>query len=113
MAITDEALWHAETRLWLEGAPAYRELVSGDAVMTLPEVGILDGAQATEGASGWQDAQLTERRLVRSDKDVIAIAYRGDAKRTDGSAYSAYCASTYHAVGGDWQLIQHSQTVID
>ena len=116
MAITDEAVWHAEKRLWLDGGDAYPELVSPDALVVTPGAGIMTGAEATEamaGRDGWQSVDMSEQALVRSDKNAIVIAYRGDGMRADGSKYSAYCTSTYHAVGGEWQLIQHSQTVID
>ena len=116
MAITDDAVWHAEERLWTEGGPAYPELVHGEALFCLPRTGIMTGEEATQAMSGnpgWRSVVMTDKQLVRSDKTVIVIAYRGDGVRPDDTTYSAHCASTYHAVGGDWQLIQHSQTVID
>ena len=116
MAITDEAVWLAEERLWLDGGEAYPALVHPEALLTLPGAGVMNGAEATEameGNSGWKSVKMTEKQLLRSDKNAIVIAYRSDGVRPDDSTYAAHCSSTYHAVGGDWQLIQHSQTVID
>ncbi|MGB3166397.1 MAG: DUF4440 domain-containing protein [Alteraurantiacibacter sp.] len=116
MAITDEAVWQAEERLWTDGGPAYPGLVHPDALFALPRTGIMTGAEATQamaGNPGWRSVVMTDKALTRIGKTVIVIAYRGDGVRPDESTYSAHCASTYHAANEDWQLIQHSQTVID
>ena len=116
MAITDEAVWLAEERLWTQGGSAYPDLVHPEALLTLPRTGIMTGEEATramEGNPGWYSVVMTDRSVSRPSKTAIVIAYRGDGTRPDQSTYSAHCASTYHAAGDDWQLIQHSQTVID
>ena len=116
MATPDENLWHAERRLWTDGGDAYPALVSPDALMTLPGIGVMTGAEAIaamEGNAGWRSVEMSSQRIFRSGKSIAVLAYRGDGVRPDGSAHSAWCASTYHADGGDWLLIQHSQTVID
>ncbi|NVD43850.1 DUF4440 domain-containing protein [Qipengyuania atrilutea] len=116
MAITDEAVWLAEERLWLEGGSAYSELVAGEALLVMPGGGILTGSEASEAMAdreGWQSVAMSQQALSRSDKNAIVIAYRAEAEHADDTRYAAHCTSTYHAVGGDWQLIQHQQTVID
>ena len=116
MAITDEAVWLAEERLWLEGGTAYPELVAAEALLVLPDAGMMTGSEASEamaGREGWQSVAMSQQALSRSDKNAIVIAYRAEAERSDDTRYTAHCTSTYHAVGGDWQLIQHQQTVID
>ena len=115
MAITDDAVWHAEERLWTGGGDAYPGLVHPDALLTLPRTGIMTGAQATEamaGNPGWKSVVMTDRQLSRIGKTAIVAAYRASGVRPDDTSYSAHCASTYQAVGDDWRLIQHSQTVI-
>ena len=116
MAITDEAVWHSEERLWTVGGPAYPELVHPEALLSMPRTGIMSGAEAIRamtGNPGWSSVVMTDRMLSRIGKTVIVIAYRASGTRPDDSSYSAHCASTYHAAGDSWQLIQHSQTVID
>ena len=116
MAITDEAVWHSEERLWTAGGAAYPDLVHPDALFTQPRTGIMTGAEATAamtGNPGWRSVVMTDRQLVRIGKTVIVIAYRGDGVRPNETTYAAHCASTYHAANDDWQLVQHSQTVID
>lgn len=113
MAVTDEAVWGFEERLWTEGGAVYPELVSPDAVVATPGM-LMTGKEATEamrGNPGWKCVTMGDRRLARSGRDVIVISYRAHGVRPDSSTYDALCTSTYHASGDDWQLLQHSQTV--
>ena len=61
MAFSDEAVWQAERSLWLEGNSTYQALVEPDAVVAVPGVGLMTGAEAIEGTS---EEQLAERRHV-------------------------------------------------
>ncbi|RXZ66074.1 nuclear transport factor 2 family protein [Pelagerythrobacter rhizovicinus] len=116
MAITDDNLWQAERRLWMEGAAAYDELVAPDCVMVFPGIGTMDRAGAIAGienAPRWQELDISETRLVRFGKDVAVLAYRAEARRGDDPAYTCHCSSTYRGADAGWHLIQHQQTVTD
>jgi hypothetical protein len=116
LAITDDNLWHAERRLWTEGAEAYSELVAPDCVMVFPGMGAVDRTGAIAGlenAPRWRELDVSETRVARFGKDIAVLAYRAEATRGDDETYTCHCSSTYRGADAGWHLIQHQQTVTD
>ncbi len=116
MAITDDNLWHAEERLWLEASDAYDELVAPDCLMVFPGIGTLDresAMRALADAPRWDSVEMSDRRLARFGKDIAVLAYRAAGRRGADPAYACFSSSTYRGGDSGWHLIQHQQTVSD
>jgi len=114
MAITDEALWAAEKRLWLEGAESYDTLVAPDSLMVFPGIGAMDGASALRAlaeAPRWSRADFADKRIARFGKQVAVLAYTATGRREGAGEYHCHCTSTHCSADDAWQLIQHQQTV--
>lgn len=110
----EQQVWTLEERLWLEGEPAYGELVSGECLMAFPApVGILKGVEITEslrGAPRWSSVRMNQRAVARPDNGVMVLAYLALAEREGAGPYVAYCTSTWRAREDRWRLIQHQQS---
>lgn len=110
----DDRIWTFEHELWIGGADVYRERVSKDCLMALPEQPYLfGGEQATEAVEHtprWEDVELSDRKVSRPQEGLIVIAYRAQARRGDKS-YHALCTSTLRRLAHEeWDVVQHQQT---
>ncbi|PWW02148.1 uncharacterized protein DUF4440 [Hoeflea marina] len=103
-----------ERRLWLEGSPAYEEILAPDCIMAFAApVGILRGAaihQSLKALPRWDDVEISETDLAQPDDSTLVHAYRAVGHREGDAPYRAYCTSTYRRTGEGWCLIQHQQT---
>ena len=91
--------------------------MAGDAVMVFPEpTGMMDEeaiiASLEEGAR-WTSVRMDEVNLVHLRDSAAVLAYRAEARKSDGATYSALAASVYICQDdGVWRLAFHQQTPI-
>ena len=112
--MNDERIWEFERELWLGGGDVYREKVSQDCVMGLPQQPFLfdheAATRAVESTPVWSEVEFADTRVTRHDEGLIVIGYRAHAKR-EGSDYHAVCTSTLLRLEHEnWVVIQHQQT---
>ncbi|RJY08536.1 DUF4440 domain-containing protein [Aurantiacibacter aquimixticola] len=113
MAITDEALWEMEERLWTAPVDDCAAIIAEDALLVFPEAGVLDRDFAVAGmrsAPRWDAVEMTERHVSRPGKTNTVLAYRARGVRGADEPYQAYCSSTWRGADEGWTLIQHQQT---
>jgi hypothetical protein len=108
-------IWALEESLWTGGAERYHELVGDECVMVLPaKPFVMTGQQAIEAVSDtprWSEVTFSGQQTVHPTDEVAVIAYHATAKRDGGSAYDAYCTTTWHrSTGNEWRVMQHQQT---
>ena len=116
MATHDELL-QLETDGWEAlhqgtGRTYYSSLLADDAVMLLPQVGLLSHDKALDGMDGqpWSWFQIRNPQTVELGPDAAVLHYRVQARRDFQSEYQALVASTYVRVDGAWRLAVHQQT---
>lgn len=114
--MTDDDVWAAERRLWLEGEPAFNELLDASCTHVYPApVGVLAGKEAIEarirGNPRWDSVDFSEQVLARSPETAV-IAYRACGRRGEFAPYDVYCSSTYRRDGDAWRLVQHQHTPV-
>ena len=112
----DDRVRDFETSLWLGGEDVYRERVSPECLMVLPEPPfVMSGGQAIEAVAAtprWSEVELADLRINRPQEGLIVIAYRASASRGEQS-YRAWCTSTYRRVEHEvWEVVQHQQSVL-
>ena len=110
----DERIRTFERDLWVGEGDVYRQRVSRECVMVVPEQPFLlrgDAAiSAVEQTPRWTDVEFTDLQVERPQEGMIVIGYRVEASRGEES-YKAYCTSTYQRIGDhEWQVVQHQQT---
>ena len=113
MAITDEALWQMEERLWTAPVADCEDDIGDDCLMVLPQEGVMTrdfAVAAMRGAPRWDAVDIGERHVARAGKDVAVLGYRATGTRTGSPEYLAYCSSTYRGADDGWKLVQHQQT---
>ncbi|MDO8143531.1 MULTISPECIES: nuclear transport factor 2 family protein [unclassified Isoptericola] len=109
MDVTTE-LMAIERRLARGTGADYAEVLHPDAVVVVPGA-VLDKAAcvaAMDHSPGWDDVDLGEARLVRSD-DTATVVYRFTGRR-GGDSYAATLVSTYVAADAGWRMLLHQQT---
>lgn len=111
----DQQIWEFEEGLWKGDAARYRERIDAECLMVLPAPPfVLIGAEAVEAVSEtprWSEVSLSERQVARPQEGLIVIAYKADARKDDGEAYTAHCTSVLRRLEhGVWRVIQHQQT---
>jgi hypothetical protein len=111
----DDRIVEFERSLWIGEGDVYRRCVAPDCVMVVPaEPFLLRGEQAiaaVESTPRWDDVAISELEIGRAQEGLIVIGYRADACRGQ-ERFTAYCTSTHQRGGdGNWQVIQHQQTV--
>lgn len=109
----DNRIWEFERELWFGGAEVYRQKVSEDVVMALPEQPFLFDAEAAIAAvtntPRWDTVDFAETRVHRPQEGLIVIAYRVTASRGEHT-YRAACTSTLRRLSHEhWDVVQHSQ----
>jgi hypothetical protein len=116
MALHDDLL-RIETEGWeaLSGGTGrryYSALLTDDAVMLLPQVGVLSHDKALDGmdAQPWSWFQIRNPQTVELSPDSAVLHYRVQARRDFQSEYQALIASTYIRRDGEWKLAVHQQT---
>ena len=113
MAITDEALWEREERLWTAPINDCAAMIAPEALLVFGETGVLDRDFAVAGmraAPRWDAVAFSDRRLTRPGKMSAVLGYRAKAVRGDEEPFEAYCSSTWRGADDGWMLIQHQQT---
>ncbi|WIJ23413.1 DUF4440 domain-containing protein [Devosia sp. RR2S18] len=112
--MNDEMAWKLEERLWLDGVSAYEEIVDPACLMAFPGIGVLGFAailKGLKGAARWATVKMMDRTVSRAGKDVVVLGYTAEGQREGSLPYRCFCTSTYRAVGEDWLLVQHQQTL--
>ena len=113
MAITDEALWQAEARLWTAPVADCEEDIAAGCLMAFPDAGVMTRDFAVAGmraAERWDGVDMTERKVARPGKTLAVLGYRAEARRGNEDPYAAWCTSTWRGADDGWQLVQHQQT---
>lgn len=111
----DDRVWSFEEGLWVGDADHYRELIDDECLMVVPaKPFVLSGAQAIEAVSNtprWSTVTFSEKQVARPQEGLIVIAYRAEASKEGGEAYTAHCTSVLRRLGHDrWRVVQHQQT---
>lgn len=111
----DDRIVEFERSLWIGESDVYRRCVSLRCLMVLPEQPFImrgeDAIAAVEGTPRWSEVEFSNMEIERPQDGLIAIAYRANASR-NREQYAAYCTSTYlRSPDGNWQVVQHQQTV--
>lgn len=112
----DQRVREFETSLWLGGEDVYRERVSPQCLMVLPEPPfVMSGEQAIEAVSQtprWSRVELADLRISRPQEGLIVLAYEARAAR-DEQSYRAWCTSTYRRLEHEaWEVVQHQQSLL-
>lgn len=110
----DRRIKDFERDLWVGEGDVYRERVSRECVIVVPEKPFLlrgeEAIDAVEGTPRWNEVEFADFQIQRPQEGMIVIGYRVDARRGE-ERYQAYCTSTYQRLGEhDWQVVQHQQT---
>ena len=111
----DNRVWAFEESLWTGDAAHYRELIDEECVMVLPELPfVFAGERAIEAVAGtprWSNVVFSEKRIMRPQEGLIAIAYKAEASRRGRADYTAFCTTTMRRLDHDvWRVVQHQQT---
>ncbi|ONG50282.1 DUF4440 domain-containing protein [Pseudoroseomonas deserti] len=111
----DARIWEFEESLWTGDAQHYRDSISEECLMVLPEAPfILERDAAVEAVSAtprWSSVTFSDQQVRRPQEGLIVIAYTVRAQRDGGPAYEAHCSSVYRRLGHDaWDVVQHQQT---
>jgi hypothetical protein len=106
----DEALAHGT-------GDHYRQVLTDDAVVALPGMGLLDreacaAALDASDATGWDSIEMHDARFIPLADGAVAIAYRFHGTRGD-FRYAALMTSTYVQREGEWKLALHQQTPLE
>lgn len=116
MAIHDELL-RLETEGWEAlsqgtGRRFYSAVLAPDAVMLLPQVGVMTHDAALDAMDGapWSWFQIRDPRTVELGADAAILHYRVQARRDFQPEYQALIGSTYVRRDGAWLLAVHQQT---
>ncbi|MFN7023409.1 MAG: DUF4440 domain-containing protein [Pseudorhizobium sp.] len=112
--MNDEMAWKLEERLWLDGVSAYEDILDRACLMAFPGMGVLpfaDILNGLEGAARWTNVRMWDRTTSRAGNDLVVLGYTAEGQRKGESPYRCFCTSTYRAVGENWRLVQHQQTV--
>lgn len=112
-----DALLALETAGWNAlkegtGRRFYAGVLTDDAVMLLPQVGLLTHDKALDGMDGqpWSWFQIRNPQAVALGDDAAVLTYRVQARRDFQPEYQALIASTYVRRDGEWRLALHQQT---
>lgn len=113
----EKMLTDLEQRFWTGDSSFYRQTLTQDATMVLPDpTGIVtrDAIIASiQHAPRWNEAGFNDIHVVRPTDDTAVLAYRAVAKREgDPSRYVALASSVYRRQAGEWKLAFHQQTPI-
>lgn len=111
----DDRIWSFEEGLWTGDAEHYRALIDDECLMVVPAPPyVMGGADAIDAVSKtprWTSVTLSERQVKRPEEGLIVIAYKAEARKDDGEAYTAHCTSVIRRLAhDDWRVIQHQQT---
>ncbi len=102
-----------ERRLWLEGAGAFEELLSADAIAIMPmEEGIHDRAETVRAimkGTHWDALDLGAIYSTHISEGVVMLSYEAQARRGEDT-YRALCSSLWRADAEGWRLAHHQQT---
>lgn len=110
----DNRIWEFEQSLWTEGRENYQAKVDDQVVMVLPQPPyVYTGQAAIDAVSStpvWDQAELSERQVMRPQEGLIVIAYRARASKGE-ETYEAHCTSTLRRIAHEeWTVVQHQQT---
>ena len=100
------------------GRSHFRDLLTDDAVVLLPGVGVVAGVATGEAAldrisnSTWAWFRIRSPKVVQLAEPVAVITYRLIARRDFDVEYQALVSSTYVFEGDGWRLAHHQQTPV-
>lgn len=111
----DERIHAFERDLWIGAEDVYRQRVSKDVQMVLPqEPYVFSGEEAIGAVTNtprWEKVDFSDMRVSRPEEGMIVIAYHAKASRGE-EHYQAYSTSTYRQRRHEeWEVVQHQQTL--
>ena len=111
----DSRVWEFEESLWTADADHYRESIDDACLMVLPTPPFVQtGEQAIQAVIDtprWSQVTLSEQQVSRPQEGLIVVAYKAEASKEGGEAYTAWCTSTYRRLSHEeWRVVQHQQT---
>ncbi|MGA0593927.1 nuclear transport factor 2 family protein [Enterovirga sp. CN4-39] len=111
----DERIWAFEESLWTGDAGRYHELIDDECLMVVPAPPfVLRGREAADAVSDtprWSSVSFSEKQVSRPQEGIIVIAYKADAQKEGGEAYTAHCTTVMRRLEHEvWRVIQHQQT---
>ncbi|QEC49764.1 nuclear transport factor 2 family protein [Baekduia soli] len=107
-----ETLLELERRLGAGDGDAYRERLTGDALVVVPGARLSreETAAAMDASPGWRSFELHEPVVVALGDDHALLSYRFTGRRTAQVGYEALMTSLYVRRDGTWRLALHQQT---
>jgi hypothetical protein len=94
---------------------AYREHLTGDAIVVVPGAAITreQCAMAIDSTPGWDEFEISDDRIVQPTDDTAILTYRWRSTRGDYT-YEALMSSVYaRQADGAWKLVLHQQTPVN
>lgn len=107
----EDAGWHALTTT--NGSAFYDEVLTDDATMLFPGVGLLDRGdilQSIRETAPWEWYEMHEEQLRFPLPGMALLTYRARARRSDQPPYEALVSSLYVSAGGGWKLAFHQHS---
>ena len=111
----EKQLLNLEEKFWKGDGEFYRQNLTDDCLMVLPEpAGIITKEQAMEAIAAsrrWADVAFKESVMLQLAVDAAMVIYKAAAQREGGkSTYSVLVSSAYVVRDGVWKLAFHQQT---
>ena len=111
----DNRIWQFEESLWTADPQHYRESISDECLMVLPQPPfVLAGGQAVDAVAGtprWSKVAFSDQQVKRPQEGLIVIAYKARAEREGVAPYEAHCSTVYRRLAHEkWDVVQHQQT---
>jgi len=110
----DARLWGSEQSLWTASPNQYREIISPEALMVLPDAPYVfsgeDAVAAVSRTPQWTDVVFVDQQVSRPQEGLIVIAY-GVSVSNGQDSYAALYTTTYRRLEHDvWRVVQHHQS---
>jgi Domain of unknown function (DUF4440) len=103
-----------EEQFWRGDADFYRQRLTAEALMVLPDpVGVLGKEETVTSISQaprWRDVEFTEVNAVMLATDAALLVYHATARRAEDATYVTRASSVYVRQDGAWNLAFHQQT---
>ncbi|MDN4475388.1 nuclear transport factor 2 family protein [Demequina sp. SYSU T00192] len=90
----------------------FESVLAPEAVMVVPDVGVLERAEAIDSmatSQPWDLHTLDDMRVIAPREDVAVVVYRARAIRWDDQ-HVLHITSAYALLDGGWRLLAHQQT---
>jgi hypothetical protein len=111
----EKQLLNIEEKFWKGDSEFYRQNLTDDCLMVLPEpAGILTKEEVVDAIAAsrrWAGVAFKESQILQLAVDAAVLIYNATARREgDKSTYSALVSSGYVIRDGVWKLAFHQQT---